>query len=418
MSFHILVVDDTKFMRKMLTDILKQYGHVVVGEAENGRQAVQKYEELRPDIVLMDITMPEMDGIEAMKEIRRINASAVVLICSAMSQQDLISDALKAGANGYVMKPFKPNRVNEIVRKYGVPRVIEHLLPQEHLRAAPAEEETSAAVLELAESEGFEADALGRSLVQESELEQEPEEPTLTVTESDEESVVYVADEVESARLSETVEAVTNDVADAVEEEDAQDRLLDMMRIAAVMQGEEEEESAPPQDESVYDEEMEFSLEELDDLTFELAQLDSVNDEKALTIEVPVEEVPLAPLEPLTSAPAKTMENIDYVRGGLKSVNGGKIINLFRGNEPMKNFTSSYMCNWNEEMNGDMTRYLVICTEAENKLELEMTGSNGEKQLVTLTVDSFNQLASWLQVQLGTAPVNVREYAKKADYQA
>lgn len=134
MSFQILVVDDTKFMRKMLTDILKQYGHEVVGEAENGRQAVQKYEELQPDIVLMDITMPEMDGIEAMKEIRKLNPSAVVLICSAMSQQDLISDALKAGANGYVMKPFKPNRVNEIVRKYGVPRVIGHLIPQEMQR--------------------------------------------------------------------------------------------------------------------------------------------------------------------------------------------------------------------------------------------------------------------------------------------
>jgi DNA-binding NarL/FixJ family response regulator len=123
MSLKILVVDDTKFMRKMLTDILKQFGYEVVGEAENGRQAIQRYEELRPDVVVLDITMPEMDGIEAMKGIRRIDPYAIVLICSAMSQQDLISDALKAGANGYIMKPFKPNRVDEIIRKYGMPRV-------------------------------------------------------------------------------------------------------------------------------------------------------------------------------------------------------------------------------------------------------------------------------------------------------
>jgi DNA-binding NarL/FixJ family response regulator len=155
MSFQILVVDDTKFMRKMLTDILKQYGHEVVGEAENGRQAVQKYEELQPDIVLMDITMPEMDGIEAMKEIRKLNPSAVVLICSAMSQQDLISDALKAGANGYVMKPFKPNRVNEIVRKYGVPRVIGHLIPQDmqRIEAVAVEIEVVEATVEIEELE-------------------------------------------------------------------------------------------------------------------------------------------------------------------------------------------------------------------------------------------------------------------------
>lgn len=115
MSLRILIVDDTKFLRLMLTDILTKSGYEVVGQAENGLIGVEMYRELRPDLVIMDITMPEMDGITALKEIRGINPHSVILICSAMSQRDLISKALKAGANQYVMKPFEPERVNEVI---------------------------------------------------------------------------------------------------------------------------------------------------------------------------------------------------------------------------------------------------------------------------------------------------------------
>lgn len=115
MSYRILIVDDTKFLRLMLTDLLVKAGHDVVGSAENGIVGVEKYRELRPDLVIMDITMPDMDGITALKEIKTIEADAVVLICSAMSQRDLISKALKAGANNYIMKPFEPERVNEVI---------------------------------------------------------------------------------------------------------------------------------------------------------------------------------------------------------------------------------------------------------------------------------------------------------------
>ena len=117
MSLRILIVDDTKFLRLMLTDILTKSGYEVVGQAENGRIGVDLYRELRPDLVIMDITMPEMDGITALKEIRGINPHSVILICSAMSQRDLISKALKAGANQYVMKPFEPERVNEVIEE-------------------------------------------------------------------------------------------------------------------------------------------------------------------------------------------------------------------------------------------------------------------------------------------------------------
>src|SRR5690606_1905835 len=90
----------------------------VVGEAENGFKGVELYKELRPDIVFMDISMPEMDGVEALQRIREIDPQAVVIICSAVSQQDLIADAMKRGANGYVMKPFKPKQIKEAVEKY------------------------------------------------------------------------------------------------------------------------------------------------------------------------------------------------------------------------------------------------------------------------------------------------------------
>jgi CheY-like chemotaxis protein len=121
MSYRFLIVDDTNFMRKMAADCLKQNGYEVAGEAANGREAIQLYEELRPDIVMMDLTMPEMNGIDALKEILKINPEAVVLICSASHQQDLIFDAMEAGAKGYLMKPFNPNRLVEVIHSHAVP---------------------------------------------------------------------------------------------------------------------------------------------------------------------------------------------------------------------------------------------------------------------------------------------------------
>lgn len=123
MNYNILVVDDTRFMRMMLSDILNNYGHKVVAEAANGLEAVKLYGEHRPDVVIMDINMPVMNGIEAMKEIKHHDPSAVILICAAMSQQEFISDALQLGAAGYVLKPFEADKVNEIVCKFGLTKV-------------------------------------------------------------------------------------------------------------------------------------------------------------------------------------------------------------------------------------------------------------------------------------------------------
>ena len=113
----ILIVDDAAFMRMMIKNILIKEGYDVVGEAENGAQAVEKYKELKPDLVTMDITMPEMDGIEAVKEIKKINPSAAVIMCSAMGQQSMVIEAIQSGAKDFIVKPFQADRIIEAVRK-------------------------------------------------------------------------------------------------------------------------------------------------------------------------------------------------------------------------------------------------------------------------------------------------------------
>ncbi|GAQ26244.1 response regulator [Tepidanaerobacter syntrophicus] len=113
----ILIVDDAAFMRMMIKDILTKNGYQVSGEAENGAVAVQAYNELKPDLVIMDIAMPEMDGIEAVKKIKAIDPSAKIIMCSAMGQQAMVIDAIQAGARDFVVKPFQPERVIEAVKK-------------------------------------------------------------------------------------------------------------------------------------------------------------------------------------------------------------------------------------------------------------------------------------------------------------
>lgn len=113
----VLVVDDAAFMRMMIKDILRKGGYEVVGEAEDGLKAVEKYRDLHPELVTMDITMPDMDGITAVREIRKIDPNALIIMCSAMGQQAMVIDAIQAGAKDFVVKPFQPERVLEAVKK-------------------------------------------------------------------------------------------------------------------------------------------------------------------------------------------------------------------------------------------------------------------------------------------------------------
>jgi len=113
----IMLVDDAAFMRMLLKDILSNNGYNVVGEAENGAIAVDRYRELNPDLVIMDITMPEMNGIDATKRIKDDDGSALIIMCSAMGQQAMVIEAIQAGAKDFIVKPFQPDRVLEAVQK-------------------------------------------------------------------------------------------------------------------------------------------------------------------------------------------------------------------------------------------------------------------------------------------------------------
>ena len=117
MGKNILIVDDAAFMRMMIKDILSKNGYTVAGEAENGVKAIEKYNEVKPDLVLMDITMPEKDGIQALKEIKAIDPKAQVIMCSAMGQQAMVIESIQAGAKDFIVKPFQAERVIEAVKK-------------------------------------------------------------------------------------------------------------------------------------------------------------------------------------------------------------------------------------------------------------------------------------------------------------
>ena len=111
MSKKVLIVDDAVFMRMKLKDILEKNGYEVVGEAQNGKESYEKYQSTAPDLVTMDITMPEVDGLEALKMIRSSDPSAKVIMCSAMGQQGMVMDAIRAGAMDFIVKPFDTDRV-------------------------------------------------------------------------------------------------------------------------------------------------------------------------------------------------------------------------------------------------------------------------------------------------------------------
>ena len=117
MATRVLVVDDAAFMRMMVKDILSKNGYEIVGEAENGMKALEKYQELKPDLVTMDITMPEMDGITAVKEIKKVDPGAKVVMCSAMGQQAMVIESIQSGAKDFIVKPFQQDRVLESLAK-------------------------------------------------------------------------------------------------------------------------------------------------------------------------------------------------------------------------------------------------------------------------------------------------------------
>lgn len=117
MAKTVLITDDTAFMRMTLKNVIEKNGYTVVGEAGDGEEAVALYKELKPDMVTMDITMPKMDGITAIKEIMKVDPGARIIVCSAMGQKPMVIEALSAGAKDFLVKPFDAERVVESLRK-------------------------------------------------------------------------------------------------------------------------------------------------------------------------------------------------------------------------------------------------------------------------------------------------------------
>jgi len=113
----VLLVDDLRFIKIIEKKILEENGHQIIGDAQNGREAIKLYMELKPDVVLMDITMPELNGIEALKEIIALDPHAKVIICSAISHEKSLYQAVKEGAKEYIIKPFSTERLISTINK-------------------------------------------------------------------------------------------------------------------------------------------------------------------------------------------------------------------------------------------------------------------------------------------------------------
>ncbi len=114
----VLIVDDAAFMRMMIKDILSRNNIPILGEAPNGVIAVEKYEELKPQLVIMDITMPEMSGVDALREIKKIDSTANIIMCSALGQQDMVMEAIQVGAKDFIVKPFQEGKLVQAVKKF------------------------------------------------------------------------------------------------------------------------------------------------------------------------------------------------------------------------------------------------------------------------------------------------------------
>ena len=117
----VMIVDDAEFMRMIIRDILLMHGHEVVAEVNDGEEAIQTYLEVKPDIVLMDIIMPDMDGKEALQKLLTVDPEAKIVMCSSLGQQALITESMKIGAMGFIVKPFEPDGMLDVIRKIAEP---------------------------------------------------------------------------------------------------------------------------------------------------------------------------------------------------------------------------------------------------------------------------------------------------------
>ncbi|CAH0121292.1 Protein-glutamate methylesterase/protein-glutamine glutaminase [Paenibacillus sp. CECT 9249] len=416
MTLRILIVDDTRFLRIMLTDILTKSGHEVVGEAENGLIGVEKFKELRPDIVMMDISMPEMDGIEALQEIRTIDPKAIVLICSAMSQRDLISKALKAGANNYVTKPFDSDRINELIKN--VLPLVERAKPED----APVSEngmlreysveDRSYAPFRFAEPKPFQQEE--RSIVNAAKEEEPDHFGIILKAYADAEAASEAETEPEAASMAvpeaqavaataphNVPEAIVPYAISAVELA-AMSQPVPQAELQSVLQ------NAPqPVPQTVMRAEPEAPVA----LSSEFYAEAALEQEIASAAEVAA----IAEIEGLDEgrkeAEAAMMNRHDNIEetGKLPEVppaehpvdvavpNGGALPKAEPRRKNMKNFVSSIMFNWTEVLDDQEVSHFVVYNEHDKTIQIDVIAADEQRQRILLSLDSFSYLIACLE---------------------
>lgn len=435
MSLRILIVDDTRFLRMMLTDILTNSGYEVVGQAENGLIGIEKFKELRPDIVMMDISMPEMDGIQALKEIRKIDADAVVLICSAMSQRDLISKAIEAGANNYVTKPFDSDSINALIENV-IPLIERNKMadseetedqvePLESFGEEPVlnqqELEHLSQLLSVENWDNYSPSGTDASpdLELESELELESGQESEQESKSEPEPESDLGQkhdyliEGKYYELDQPEELSSEDESD---HEESGEQFGAILRAFAEAGAEEEakEDSMEEDDYMSFFGKVDADLElgsgiDLSSQSEEAVAL-MTSDEEVIEVEEAIlEEVAKEGAEDVTEQlnegigdilmTVNEVANVDREEERIEktvqtenipSTSDFKKINV-------KNFVSSIMCNWTEVSENHEANHLVIFNEHDKTIQIDIVASNDQKQSIKLTLDSFSYLVSWLK---------------------
>lgn len=354
MKLRILVADDTRFMRAIMKEILQNHHHEIVGEADNGREAVRLYKELKPELILLDISMPEMDGITALKMIREADPDAIVIICSGISQQDLISEALEQGAKGYIMKPFQPEQVNDAIQKYAIPHLNKRYADAQ---AVQTEQKPANNIVSIDQIKPKHQPKI-HSLEQ-YEQHIEPFKPREKA----------VGESLVSSELLEALAGPIEQPDERIEELPKRTNEAEFKPLEALIQELEPEMNLEPvpelelQPESEFEPQLELESdfvtgEELEAL-FEHTDIDEEKDDQ--------------------------IESLNLIPGESYGLRG---------------FVTDYHCNWQEVFDGGQkVDFTVNYREGDNYLSIEMHQESAKRSLI-MSVNGFMQLAEWLRPKL------------------
>lgn len=371
MKLRILVADDTRFMRAIMKEILQSHQHEIVGEADNGREAVRLYKELKPELILLDISMPEMDGITALKMIREADPDAIVIICSGISQQDLISEALEHGAKGYIMKPFQPEQVNDAIQKYAIPHLNKRFADVQavHTEQKPANNIVSIDQIKPRHQQKMNA-------VEQYERHIEPFKPREKA----------VGESVIPSDLLNALEEPVERTDDRIEE------LAERINDAEIK----------PLETLIQELVPEINLNPVPEL--ELQPQTELESQLELESNFALDPVLESQQPELTLPPTLTEEELEalYDHTDIDEIDSEiESLNLSPGESyGLRGFVTDYHCNWQEVFDGGQkVDFTVNYREGDSYLSIEMHQESSRRSL-RMSVDGFMQLAEWLRPKL------------------